>query len=119
MVTSVTFWTLGHKITGHNMDGSITVGYRKFRCFFGTTPMVCASAWNKLCDVRPAKSHPHHLLWALLHMKQYCIEHVNATLIGVSEKTFRKWSHIFIGLLARMPVVINSTSLYLIKFKWL
>ena len=114
MVTSETFWTLGHNISGHNMDGSISDGYRKFRAFFGTSPMVCATAWNKLCDDRPPKSHPHHLLWALLHMKQYCIEHINATTIGVCEKTFRKWSHIFLGLLAIMPVVRKSIFLYFI-----
>ena len=34
------FWTLGHKITRHNLQGSISMGYRLFRSFFGTTPQV-------------------------------------------------------------------------------
>ena len=64
----------------------------------GTFPIVCVAAWNCLCDVRPAKSRPQHLLWALLHLKQYCNEHINACLVGVSEKNYRKWCHIFIRI---------------------
>ena len=47
------------------------------------------------------KSHPEHLLWALLHMKLYCPEPTNAALVGASEKTFRKWCHIFVRLIAK------------------
>lgn len=105
MASTETFWRLGHKITGHDTDRSISLGYRKFRAFFGTSPIVCVAAWNILSQTRPPKSQPEHLLWALLHMKQYRIEHVNAALVGVTEKTFRKWCHIFINLLAKMTVV--------------
>ena len=34
--------------------------------------------------------------------------------VGVSEKTFRKWSLIFIEILANMPVVIKRKYLYII-----
>ncbi len=30
-----TFWILGHQITKHDMDGSLSLGYRKFRAFLG------------------------------------------------------------------------------------
>lgn len=105
MASVDTFWNLGHKITRHDTNGSIGLGYRKFRAFFGTSPLVCAVVWDKLRTQRPIKSNEEHLLWALMFLKRYNIESVNATLIGVSEKTFRKWSHIFIRLLANMPVV--------------
>ena len=105
MASAETFWILGHKITRHDMDGSIFTDYRKFRAFFGTSPNVCVAAWDNLSHVRPAKSRPEHLLWALLHLKRYCNEHINATLVAASEKTFRKWCQIFIRLLAKMPVV--------------
>lgn len=108
MASAETFWRLGHKITRHDMDGSITLGYRKFRSFFGTSPVVCVSAWDNLLNVLPKKSHPEHLLWALLHMKLYCPEHTNAALVGASEKTFRKWCHIFVRLIAKMPVVRDN-----------
>ena len=105
MATIETFWTLGHKITRHELDGSRKLGHRRFRGFFGTSPIVCLVAWDMLTALRPRKSTPNHLLWALILLKQYNTETVNAALVGVNEKTFRKWSLIFINLLARMPVV--------------
>ncbi len=104
MASVDTFWHLGHKITKHNMEGSISQGYRKFRTFFGTSPMVCVAVWGMLV-CRPLKSRPEHMLWALMLLKLYNIESVNAALVGVSEKTFRKWAHIFIRLLSNLPVV--------------
>ena len=106
MSSTEIFWSIGHKITGHDVqEGSISLGYRKFRAFFGTSPIVCVAVWDILFTVRPRDSTPEHLLWALMLLKRYCIESFNAGLVGVSEKTFRKWSHIFIRLLANMPVV--------------
>ena len=109
METPLTFWAIGHKITGHNTNGSLTQGHRKFRAFFGTSPTTCFVVWNMLLARRPRKSTPEHLLWALLLLKQYSIESVNAALVGVSEKTFRKWSYIFIRLLAHIQMVIKRT----------
>ena len=107
MASVETFWNLGHRITKHDLEGSITVGYRKFRAFFGTSPMVCVAVWDILLMRRPKKSKPEHLLWALMFLKQYNIESFNSAMVGVSEKTFRKWSHTFIQLIANMQVVIK------------
>jgi len=115
MASSEMFWNFGHKITGHNVRGSIYTGYRKFRAFFGTTPQICANVWDRLLTRRPEKSTPDHLLWALLLLKQYHIESVNAALVGVSEKSFRKWSLKFVRLLADLPVV--TFSLIIFNFK--
>ena len=104
MESSDTFWILGHTITGHNLEGSLCLGYRKFRAFFGTSPQVCAIVWNSLSN-RPPKSQPKHLLWGLMLLKQYHIESVNAALTGVTEKTFRKWFLIFIHLIGHNSVV--------------
>ena len=106
MASVDSFLTLGHKITKHDMDRSIILGYRKFRAFFGTSPLVCVVVWDLLLVQRPRKSTPEHLLWALLLLKRYTIESVNAALVGVSEKTFRKWAHTLIHLLSNLPVVI-------------
>ena len=100
------FWTVGHEITGHKLNGSKTTGYRIFRSFFGTSPMVYAVVWDLLLTLRPRKSKPVHLLWALLLLKRYHVESINATLTLVNQKTFRKWSLVFIKLIAEMPVVI-------------
>ncbi len=85
--------------------GSIRMGYRLFRSFFGTFPQVCAIVWDMLSTQRPPNSTPNHLLWGLLLLKQYNIESVNAVLVGVSEKTFRKWSLIYVRLIANLLVV--------------
>ena len=105
MASIETFWRLGHKITGYELEGSLSVGYKKFRSFFGTNPLVCFVTWDMLSPVRPRKSAPKHLLWALMLLKNYSTESVNAGLTDVDEKTFRKWSLIFVNLLANMTVV--------------
>lgn len=105
MATVEMFWNIGHKITKHNLEGSISLGYRKFRAFFGTSPIVCMTVWDMLLIHRPHKSKPEHLLWALLLLKRYHIGEINAALVGVSEKTFNKWTRIFIHLLSDLPVV--------------
>ena len=90
MASVETFWRLGHTITGHDLNGSLSLGYRRFRAFFGTSPLVCLVVWDMLLLVRPRKSTPEHLLRALLLLKRYHIESLNAALVGVNEKTFRK-----------------------------
>ncbi len=105
MASIETFLRLGHKITKHAMHEGLSLGYRKFRAYFGTSPLVCVVTWEKLWSVRPKNSTPEHMLWALMLLKQYSVESCNATLAGVTEKTFRKWAHLFIDLLASMHVV--------------
>ncbi|KAK4037477.1 hypothetical protein OUZ56_029510 [Daphnia magna] len=105
MTLSEIFWNLGHKITCHNLRGSISMGYRLFRSFFGTSPQVYAIVWDILSTQRPPNSTPNHLLWGFLLLKQYNIESVNAVLVGASEKTFRKWSSIYVRLIANLPVL--------------
>lgn len=117
MATPETFWRLGGKITGHPEEGSLPTGYRKFKSYFGTTPVVCVAAWDNFDSARPPKSEQKHLLWALLYLKQYCTEHVNTNLVGVTEKTFRKWCNILIRLLAKMPVERKSIFLISVFFK--
>lgn len=78
------------------------------RNIFGTSPQVCEIVWDMLLTRRPPNSVPEHLLWGLLLLKQYNIESVNAILVGVTEKTFRKWSLIYIRLIANLSVV-NKT----------
>lgn len=119
MASSEIFWNLGHKITGHNLYGSRSMGYRLFRTFFGTTPQVCEIVWHMLSTRRPPHSTPHHLLWGLLLLKQYNIESVNAVLVGVSEKTFRYWTLLYIQLIANLPVVTIFLCLHIPRYKHL
>ena len=83
--------------------------------FFGTTPAVCVVAWDLLASVRPNNSKPN-LQWALMLLKRYCIESFNAALVKVTEKTFRKWSLLFVDLLADMPVVNKIINFLKVRF---
>lgn len=98
------FWIQGLEYTNHSSCGSRIVGLRKFRSFFGCSPEVCEKLWNNLRD-KPGDSSPKHLLWALLFLKCYNIGSVNASLVNVDEKTFRKWSWCFIELLSQLDLV--------------
>lgn len=75
---------------------------RRWSEFFVASPEVCSRLWD-LCDpynTMPNAVKPVHLLWALLFMKQYQTETLNSTLVAETkakdEKTFRKWSWLFL-----------------------
>ena len=111
MASVDSFLTLGHKITKHDMDGSISLGYRKFRAFFGTSPLVCVVVWDLLLVQRPRKSTPEHLLWALLLLKRYTIESVNAALVGVGEKNLSQvGSHLHSSFIKLASGNLNTSS---------
>ena len=80
MASVETLWDIGNKITGNNTNGSLSTSYRKFRAFFVTSPLVCMVVWELLFHARPKKSKPEHLLWAMMLLKRYSIESINATL---------------------------------------
>ena len=90
---------------GKAPNSSSIVADRRFRGMFGVSPETCASLWNMIGENAPSRSFPTHLLWALLFLKCYATEHVNSVVAGVDEKTFRKWSWTFVGLLSDMKIV--------------
>lgn len=98
------FWMEGLAIIKHKAQNSTMTGYRKYITFFGVSPNVCAVAW-KLLKRKPQGSQPKHLLWSLLFLKTYNKEHVNASLAGADEKTFREWSWKFVKMLSDLRVV--------------
>lgn len=104
MLSVETFWDAGHKVTGNDVDGSLSLVIVDFKRFFGTSPLVCVVAWDIMSMARPRTSRPEHLLWALLLLKRYGVEDINTSLIGISEKTIQMWSHICINLLEDMPL---------------
>jgi hypothetical protein len=101
------FWTLGHLLTRHKLEGSSETGIRKFREFFGCSPEICSMVWNLLRDHIPVYGTPSHLLWALLFLKRYLTEHVMSSLIGADEKTIRKWVWTFVGLMSEKLYPVN------------
>jgi hypothetical protein len=98
------FRSHGYEYCKHSNRLSNKTGYRRFRGLFGVSPASCAVLWTLIED-KPPGSKPKHLLWSLLFLKGYANEHMNSAVVGVDEKTFRKWSWIFINLLADLNVV--------------
>ena len=77
-------------------------------------------AWDLIsvpCDAEDDLSHarPEHMLWALLFLKIYGNETEMATLCGadkgsIDEKTFRKWTYIFVRRMACLLLDVVSFS---------
>lgn len=98
------FWTEGLAYIKHGNTRSTVTSHRKFRSFFGVSPNVCAELWC-LIQNKPINSKPKHLLWSLLFLKCYNVEHVNASIVEADEKTFRKWTWFFISALVNLKIV--------------
>lgn len=95
-----------------------TTDIRRFRSFFGTTPVVCSKIWAMLSPFSsmPPGVHPKHLLWALSFLKVYASESVLVSMFGSpSEKTFRKWVKEFVvGISYLETEVVSQTTLFLL-----
>lgn len=107
MIDSKVFLNIGCSYVKHNINGSRITGYRRFRAFFGVDPIVCSIVWEQLKNDRPPRSKPKHLMWALMFLKIYTTENVFRGIVGVDEKTWRKWIWIFIDLMASLKVVME------------
>ena len=85
---------------------------RRYRSLFGTSPDVCTKLWKYIGESKLKKSLPVNLLWGLMLFKVYASEHIKCCIALVDEKTFRKWSEIFMKLLADISVVRQLSLLY-------
>ena len=75
--------------------GSEQILLRQFNGFFGGGWHRIHKIWLLIVDSweYDEKLEPKHLLWALMHCKQYTPETVLAAQAGVDKKTFQNWSH--------------------------
>ena len=84
-----------------NKKATSYLNCREFRSHFGCNSDVVSKIWkwvmsNKTCTL-PSSCQPIHLLWALLFMRVYTSEETMGSMCGgVGEKTFRKWTKLFI-----------------------
>ena len=76
---------------------------RRFRAMFGANLQVVTDLWCILPHVNDGE--PRHMLWALLFLRVYNTEELNALITSCSEKCFRKWSHTYIRLNASAKIV--------------
>ena len=74
---------------------------RRFKAFFGVKAERASEVWSLLIGYKllPPKSEPEHLLWALLFLKLYATEDVNASLVGHDPDTVRKWTWLMVEAL--------------------
>lgn len=91
------FERLGFKMVNFNGRGSLHNRYRRYKSYFGVTPDIAVILWRDLADSKwlrygGAVAHPEHLLWALMFLRNYNKEEINASVAGCTEKTFRKWA---------------------------
>ena len=85
---------------------SLPTKQRRFRAFFGTTASICSRLWSLCSHILIAEgAMPVHLLWALMFLKQYNTEEVNASMAGCDEKTFRRWCWLVVHVLADIELV--------------
>ena len=79
---------------------------------FGTSPNICSLLWDMLdpTNTMPNKVNGIHLLWGLMFLKLYSSEAVHCGISGgVDEKTFHKWSWLFVSWLADLATQVEST----------
>lgn len=107
-MNSVEFLKLGNRYTTSKSTESGKTKLRRFKSFFGVTPPVCSLIWLKIKDSAPIDSHPKHLLWCLLFLKHYSIEHIRKSILDADEKTIRKWTWIFTKLLSDLDMVLQK-----------
>jgi len=67
-----------------------------FISLYGASPTVCNLLWNLLTTIRPESARKIHLLYALLLLRNYNNEEMNASLCDCDRKTFRYWSMLFV-----------------------
>ena len=88
---------------------------RRWKHFYGVLPDLCCIIWRKL----DAHNSIHggdfkHLMWALYFLKVYGKEEDNSNYSGgVDEKTFRKWTHIFVEAISFLESSVVSVVSFL------
>lgn len=99
------FLKLGNKYT-KSLVSTPKLSLRRFKSFFGITPLVCSIVWDEVKNEAPYGAEPKHLLWCMSFLKEYSGEHYRRSIFDADEKTIRKWTWIFVKLLSNLNVVI-------------
>ena len=90
---------------------------QRYKQTFGLSPFLTSVLWYRLVTAAedtessyslPLSTQPKHLLWALLFLRIYATEAINANITGSSKKTFRKWSWIVVNAIADLYSTVVS-----------
>ena len=110
----------GLKLMNRDTMGGRKVFDRRFRAFFGVKPMVVVLVWrllkkqNWFYKNKVKEPNKEHLLWALRFMKSYSTEEVHAAEVQKVEKTWRKWTWLYLEGIASVANEVVSLNFYLI-----
>ena len=116
VVTAQTFSQLVGRLLCHTSESLSRTLARRFRAYFGTSPKVCCFLWTLIEDEIPKNEAPIHLLWNFMFLKIYSSENVHASVAGVDEKTFRKYSWDIIKLISDLKFVCHRSSYFTCTF---
>lgn len=112
-MSSQLFKKIGLKYIGHKLSQSQHVGMRKFKAHFKVSTYICSIVWRKIIiNGAPEGSQPKHLLWCLCFLKLYTTDHNRAAFLKADEETVRKWTWIFVSLVANLELVLKNKLYY-------
>lgn len=93
----------------------------RFSSHYGVSPFIISEMWKVIStdhnsNPLPPAAKYAHLLWSLLFLKVYATENVLAGIVGVDEKTFRKWSWLFVQRIAKLKLRFVSILVIFLEF---
>ncbi len=87
LLQPVVLVSVGRSMLNHSPGLSIHVEQRRFRALLVVSPLICAQTRNLIGMSMPQRAASKHLLWALVFLKCYAMEHTNRIIAGCDEKT--------------------------------
>jgi len=84
--------------------------HRRFVACFGCTIHIAAMLWCILDvdNLGPDNAKIHHLLWTLMFLKTYETNNILASIFDVDEQTYRKWTWLIIGAIAKIDGIVST-----------
>lgn len=76
----------------------------KFKALFGVSPYVCSILWEEMI-IHGTDMTPFYLLWGLLFLKTYGIEHVNSTIVNTNPRKFRNYAWQVVHEISSLSIV--------------
>ena len=110
----------GLKLMNRDTMGGRTVFDRRFKAFFGVKPMAVVTVWRLLKKKKwfeknmSTEPNKEHLLWAMRFMKSYSTEEIHAAEVQKNEKTWRKWTWLYLEGIASVTDEVVSLNFYLV-----
>ena len=116
ILTADEFFHLGQSVAGRSCNNSKR-NRRRFRSYYGTTPLGCSLVWRDLVDegIIEAKSQPVHFLWAIHYLKTYKTQENLAAFCRCKEETAIKWCWHYIRAIKKLKALKVSLSWLLLS----